>query len=319
MIRSMPLESLQVFCDLIRFRNFSATAKTNGLSQPTVTRIIHQLEERLGGPLIDRSKRPLQPTPLGQSYYEGCKDLLERYLELEASLRRDFAQRVMTVRVAAIYSVGLGDMGQFVRRFETEHPFVKVYIDYLHPDQVYERIREGTADLGLVSFPARSRELSVLPWREEEMVLACPPSHRLAQGESLSPSLLNGEKYVAFEQGLTIRRRVDRFLRDHGVSVEVVHEFDNIENIKKAVQVGSGVALLPEPTLRQERQAGTLRTLRLEGCRLVRPLAVIHRRQQRLGAAALGFLELLCPNRNGAHRNGEANGAPAPALSEPEA
>ena len=56
--------------------------------------------------------------------------------------------------MAAIYSVGLGDMGQYVERFQEEHRQARVQMDYLHPDQVYQRVREGTADLGLVSFPA---------------------------------------------------------------------------------------------------------------------------------------------------------------------
>src|SRR5438552_7701627 len=129
----MPLETLKVFCDLVNFRNFSKTAQANGLSQPTVTRMVQELETRLGGQLIDRSKRPLQLTALGQTYYEGCKDLLERYAELEASILRARAQMTLTVRVAAIYSVGLGDMGQYVLRFEALHPHVKVRIDYVHP------------------------------------------------------------------------------------------------------------------------------------------------------------------------------------------
>src|SRR5262249_43866137 len=287
------------------FRSFSKAAEANEISQPTVTRLVQQLETRLGGRLIDRSRRPLQVTALGQAYYEGCKGILEQYIELEASLRRAHDERAMTVRVAAIYSVGLGDMGQYVERFQEQHRQARVQMDYLHPDQVYQRVRAGTADLGLVSFPARSRELNVLPWREEEMVVVCAPGHPLARGRSVRPIRLEGEKYVAFDRGLVIRREVDRFLREHGVTVEVVFEFDNIENIKKAVEVGAGVALLPEPTLRQELQAGTLVALRLEGGRMVRPIGIIHRRQQ-LGSAALGFIDLLCANGTGHNGNGRA-------------
>ena len=167
----MQLEALKVFCDLVSFRSFCKTAAANHISQPTVTRLVHQLETRLGGQLIDRSKRPLQLTALGQTYYAGCKNLLDQYIELEASLRRDHDGMAVTVRVAAIYSVGLWNMGQYVGRFETEHPGAKVHIDYVHPNQVYQRVHDGTADLGLVSFPARSKELTVLPWREEEMVV----------------------------------------------------------------------------------------------------------------------------------------------------
>jgi DNA-binding transcriptional LysR family regulator len=290
----MQLETIKVFCDLITLRSFSKAAKANEISQPTVTRLVHQLETRLGGQLIDRSKRPLQPTALGQAYYEGCKGILQQYLELEASLRSAHEQREITVRVAAIYSVGLGDMGQYVERFEAEHPHAKVHVEYLHPDQVYQRVRDEIVDLGLVSFPCRSRELIVQTWREEEMVVACSPRHPLARFKHIRPARLDGEKYVAFDHGLVIRREVDRFLREQGVKPEIAFEFDNIENIKKAVEIGAGFALLPEPTLRQELQAGTLLALRLEGAKMVRPIGIIQRRQHKLGSTAQGFLNLLC-------------------------
>src|SRR5437667_511858 len=292
----MPLEALKVFCDLVNFRNFSRTAKANGLSQPTVTQMVQELESRLEGQLIDRSKRPLQLTTLGRAYYEGCKGLLDQYVELEGSLRRAHEARAMTVRVAAIYSVGLGDMGQYIERFQARFPHARAQMEYLHPDQVYQRVREGTADLGLLSFPARNREMAVLPWRDEEMVVACCPSHSLARLKFVPPARLDGEKYVAFDKGLVIRREVDRFLRQHGATVDVQFEFDNIENIKKAIAIGAGIALLPAPTLRQELEAGTLRARPLEGGGLVRPLGIIHRRQTRLGHASLGLIDLLREN-----------------------
>jgi len=289
----MQFEALKMFCDLATFRSFSKAAEANSISQPTVTRLVHQLEARLGGQLIDRSKRPLQLTALGKTYYEGCKRLLEQYAELEASIRRDHVERAITVRVAAIYSVGLWDMGRYINRFDQEHPHAKVHIDYLHPNQVYERVLDGTADLGLVSFPRRCKELTVLPWREEEMVVACSPDHPIAGRDTVTPSCLDGEKFVAFDRGLSIRKEVDRFLRDQGVAVDVVLEFDNIENIKKGIEIGSGLALLPEPMIRKEREAGTLLAAKLEGCRMVRPLAIIHRRQQRPGTATRAFIEML--------------------------
>jgi DNA-binding transcriptional LysR family regulator len=195
-------------------------------------------------------------------------------------------------------------MGQYTERFAREHPGAKVRIDYLHPKQVYERVLGGTADLGLVSYPGRTRELAVLPWREEEMVLVCAPEHLLATLSSVSPSRLNGEKFVAFEDGLAIRREVDLFLRRHGVEVEIVQAFDSVENIKKGIEVGAGVGLLPEPTLRREVEAGTLRAVRLRGCRLMRPLGIIHRRHHGLGDAAQDFVELL----RGSAANTSANG-----------
>jgi DNA-binding transcriptional LysR family regulator len=272
--------------------------------------LVHQLTPCIYLPnsiisLVDRSKRPLQPTALGRAYYEGCKRLLEQYAELEVALRVGQSERTLTVRVAAIYSVGLGDMGHHVERFQRANPSAKVQIEYLHPDQVYQRVRDDLADFGLVSFPSRSRELTVLSWREEEMVVVFAPSHALARFKRITPPRLNGEKYVAFDKRLVIRNKVDRFLRGHGVRADVACEFDSIENIKKAVEVGTGFALLPEPTIRQELQAGTLLSQRLQGARMVRPLGIIHRRQHQLGSAPLAFIDLLRNNAIGSGRNGD--------------
>jgi DNA-binding transcriptional LysR family regulator len=197
------------------------------------------------------------------------------------------------VQVAAIYSVGLGDLGQFVEQFEKLQPGARVHIDYLHPDRVYDRVLDGTVDVGLVSFPRESRKLAAKPWRDEEMVLTCAPGHPLAQQTGVFPSQLAGQKYIGFDRDLIIRREVDRFLRDENVNVEIVLEFDNIENIKKAVEISAGVALLPAPTLQREVEAGTLVMVPLSGRRLHRPLGIIHRRHHKLSTNALRFIELL--------------------------
>jgi DNA-binding transcriptional LysR family regulator len=291
----MQFESLKVFCDVARFRSFSqaAAAQRPPITQSAASQVVLQLEKRLGVQLVNRATRPLHLTALGQMYYEGCKGLIEQYDELEARLKNAQADLASSIQVAAIYSVGLGDMEQYVERFHELLPNVKVQIEYLHPDRVLEKVRDGTADLGLVSFPRKSRDLAALPWREEEMVLVCPPGHILARLERVHPLQLHGEKYIGFAKGLVIRRHLDRFLHDQDVSVEVVMEFDSIENIKKAIEIGAGIALLPEPTLRREVQAGTLAARPLVGDGLVRPLGIIHRRHYRLSSSASRFVELL--------------------------
>lgn len=290
----MQFEALKVFCDIVRFRSFSQAASQNDLTQSAASHIVSQLEEHLGGvQLINRHTRPLQLTPLGQEYYEGCKSLVDQYLELEASMVRARSQLAASVQVAAIYSVGLSDMGQFVERFRAQQPNTRIHIEYLHPDRVYEQVLGGLADLGLVSFPRSSRDLLVTPWREEPMILACPPDHPLAGLATVPPARLAGVKYVCFNRGLVIRRQVDRFLREQGVTIDMAADFDNIDSIKQAVSVGVGVALLPEPTFRREVQAGVLAARPLEGCSLVRPVGIICRRKHKLGPAAQRFRDFL--------------------------
>jgi DNA-binding transcriptional LysR family regulator len=298
----MQLESLKIFCDVARNRSFSQAAELNDVTQSAVSQIVSQLEKRMKVQLIDRSTRPLQLTSPGMEYFEGCKNLLEQYDELEGRIRTARAEITGSVVVAAIYSVSLSDMGQLVQRFQTEWPKATVHIDYTHPDRVYDRVKDGTADLGLVSYPKKTPNLVAVAWREEEMVLASSPRHPLANRLAITMKDLNGQAYVHFDRNLVIRRRVDRFLRSQNTSVDVVAEFDSIENIKQAVSIGAGVALLPEPTVRREVKARTLVALPLFDCHFTRPLAIIHRRDRRQSAAAKQFMDLLLATDAPHHR-----------------
>jgi DNA-binding transcriptional LysR family regulator len=319
-ILSMQFESLKLFCDVVDRKSFSKAAEANDVTQSAVSQIVSQLEKRLGVLLIKRG-RPLRLTDEGRQYYDGCKKLVEQYMKLEADIRKAPLELPATVQVAAIYSVGLGDMEHDVERFEARYPYTRVQIEYLHPDRVYDKVLDGTADFGLVSFPRRSRELRILPWREEEMRLTCSPQHPLAHHPAIRPEQLAGEKYVGFSKELTIRRKVDQFLRLHKLTVEVGPEFDNIETIKKAIEDSTGVALLPEPTLRREAQAGTLVAIPLLGCRFVRPLGIIQRRRHKLSTSASGFIHLLqhpetAASPNGAAKTDLAGGPRSPARND---
>jgi DNA-binding transcriptional LysR family regulator len=254
---------------------------------------VSALEKRLGTRLIDRSQRPLELTPAGQVYYEGCRDVLEQYRSLEDRVRRMQDMVVGTVRVAAIYSVGLMQMESFVEKFEERYPDAHLRIDYAHPDEVYARLRNDEADLGLVSFPKNGGEFHALGWQQQPIVAVVPPNHRLATYGRVTLADLSGEDYVAFTDELTIRREVDRWLKRAKVSVNVVHAFDNIESIKSAIEDGSGVALLPEPTVWREAAAGTLTALPLSGVQLSRPVGIVHRRNKHLTTPALKLIDLL--------------------------
>jgi DNA-binding transcriptional LysR family regulator len=292
----MQFEALKVFCDVARNQSFSRAADANQISQSAVSQIVNQLEKRLGVLLVDRSCRPLQLTHQGKTYYDGCKKLVEQYLEVESSIRNSTGNGHaldVPIRVAAIYSVGLRDMSQYVQRFVAQQPGVQIEIEYLHPDRVTERVLDGTADFGLISFPEATRKLEALPWREEEMVVACAPSHPFVGGGAVALSQLVGQKFVGFDKELLIRRKVDRFLRDNGVAVDVVLEFDNVENIKQAIEIAAGVALLPAPVIQREVRAGTLSAVPLKDVRFVRPLGILHRRVPKPSPTSQRFIELL--------------------------
>ncbi len=290
----MHLKSLEIFCDVVARRSFSQTARDHDISQSSVSQAVHGLEERLGVRLIDRSKRPLELTPAGRVFFDGCRDLIERYRMLEDRVQQMRNRVVGRVRVAAIYSVGLLQMDTYVRRYRARYPEVELRLDYLHPDDVYERVLSDQADLGLVSFPKSSGELESLPWQTQEMVLVLWPEHPLVAQNRVSVRSLDGQPFVAFTPELTIRREMDRWLKEVGVSVDVVHEFDNVETIKRAVEIGSGVAILPVPTVRRETQLGSLVTRPFLEVSWHRPLGIVHKRNHAFTTAVERFVQMLC-------------------------
>ena len=289
----MHIKSLKVFCDVVSRRSFSRAAIDNGITQSGASQIVHQLEERLGVKLIDRSKRPFVLTAEGDAFYRGCRTLVHRYYALEEHVRTLHQEVAGRVRVASIYSVGLSHMNEFVKRFMERHPKAEIRLEYEHPERVYELVENDQVELGLVSFPKSSRTLEAIAWREEPMVLVCSPEHPLAEQKSVRLEDLDDVAMVGFDHDLRIRREIDRVLAAADVDVRVVMEFDNIETLKRAIEINAGVSLLPEPTVEREVQQHSLVALPLEGTRFVRPIGIIHRRGKDLGGTAERFIELL--------------------------
>ncbi|GMV98520.1 MAG: LysR family transcriptional regulator [Phycisphaerae bacterium] len=296
----MYFEALKIFCDVVRHKSFSRAAAVNRISQSAVSQNVLQLEKSLGVRLIDRSKRPFQLTPEGQVYFEGCKGLVERYYAVEAEVKTLRNEVAGTVNVAAIYSVGLGDMSRLVQQFAHQYPRATVRLAYLHPDRVYEAVLNEQADVGLISYPRAGKDVVMLPWRTEPMVLVCPPTHRLARLPQVTAKDLIGEPFVAFDEGLMIRKMIDRQFRRHRVEVKITVAFDNVETIKRAVEIGEGVSILPLPTLRKDIQAGTLAAVPLTMPAMSRPLGIIHRRSGLLSRTVQRFIGFIQEHGNGA-------------------
>ncbi len=289
----MNLDTLKLYCDVVRLRSVSRGAAANKVSQSAASQSIQQLEAELDLPLLDRSRRPLQPTEEGRTFFEACRTLLQGFDKARAALSV-VKQRVEgTVRVAAIYSVGLHDMSRHMQPFMAAYPHARVLLECLHPHKVVDAVLNDEADLGVLSYPAATRALDVLPLRSEPMVLVAHPTHRLARRRSLVAADLTGEKFVAFDHDLAIRKAIDRALKQHGVKVEVVMEFDNVETIKQAIGINAGLSVLPRPTILKELGMRTVVALPLTFPGLVRPIGIIHRRGRRMTPAVARFVEQL--------------------------
>jgi len=289
----MNVETLRIFCDVVQHQSFSRGAAVNDVSQSAATQSVHRLERHFGVRLVDRTKRPFVLTPEGQACYEGFREVLEMYDAVEArvrSLRKEISE---LVRVAAIYSVGLHDMRRCMQDFMRRYPKAKVRLEFLRPNKVLDAVLNGEVDLGIVSYPTPSSELGVIPLRSEKMVLVCHPKHRLAGETAVTAEHLQGEDFIGFDRDLSIRKEIDRYLRQRSVSVRMAMEFDNIETLKQAVEIGAGISILPEPTVRGQAESGTLVAVRLIAPELQRPIGIVHRQRRVFSPTAGKFVEML--------------------------
>ena len=288
----MVLDNCKLFRDVAQSRSVSRGAALNGISQSAASQHIQELEDRFGIELLDRSTRPLGLTPAGRLYSDLCRDFLCRAEEFSSALDELKHEIGGTARIASIYSLGLTEMPRLREQFAALYPKATLQTEFLRPDRVYDAVLSDAADLGLISYPEHRRDINVIPWGNESMAVALPPG-RVVRKSRLTAADLEGEKFVAFDEEVIIRREVDRFLRDHGVNVIRVMQFDNIQSIKEAVGSGHGISILPEPSLVSDAEQGRLLSVPLDAPGFVRPVAVIHRKRKKLNRATQAFLNLI--------------------------
>ena len=289
----VAFEILRLFKDIAQQRSVSKGAKLNQISQSAASQHLRELEHRLGTTLLDRGTRPLAITEAGHLYLDMCRDVLRSEEEFQAELDRLKTKVEGAVRVASIYSVGLSEMSQLEHEFLRRYPDARLEIEYLRPERVYEAVSSGRADLGLMSYPQATREVAVIPWREEEMVVAVSPYHRLAGKNEVNARELEGAQFIGFDEDLPIQKDINRFLREHGVTVHPVLHFDNLQMIKEAVAHGSGISIMPARVMQAELAQGRLSLVPIAGLGLYRPVGIVHQRRKQFHRAGRAFLDLL--------------------------
>jgi len=289
----MSIAAFKVFRDIAQAHSISRAAELNEISQSAASQHLKTLEKKLGAELVDRRTRPLKLTSAGRIYYEASRDIVRRYEQMEAELESLRSELAGAVRVASIYSIGLYEMTRLRDAFQAENPQAHVHLEFMRPDKIYQAVQDDQADFGLVSYPNPGKELRTINWRLERLALVCLPDHPLARKKTVRPGDLAGEDFVSFDPGLSIRRVLDRFFREHGVHRQIALEADNVQMIKEAVLLGSGVSILPEQMVAQEAAEGRVVVRQIEADGLIRPVGIILRRKKRLTRTAAQFLQFL--------------------------
>ncbi len=298
----MQIENFKIFADLVETKSFSKSAKINGITQSAVSQQARAMERHFKALLIDRSQKQFQLTREGQRVYDSAKEMLHTYDKLLSELQEMKKVISGTIRISTIYSIGLHELPPYIKRFLHDFPSVNVRVEYRRSNLVYEDILHNSVDFGLVAFPVKQRQIEVVPFRNDHLVLITPPNHPLARrGTEVDLKELAGLKFIGFDPDIPTRKAVDQIFRDNKLDIEPVMEFDNIETVKRAVEIDHGIAIVPQATVMQESRLGSLTALHFKGKEFTRPLAILHRKGRVLTPAMKKFIETLGMNLSAPH------------------
>ncbi len=289
----MHLETLKIYCDLADLRSFSKTAGKHLVSQSAVSQQVAQLEMEHKCQLLNRAKRPLELTPAGEIFYRAARDIVDRFELLKSELN-SIKQKVQArINVGAIFSIGMYTLAEYLKKFMVKKPSVNVHVEYFDAEKIYGLVVSGELDIGLVAVPKMDKRLDVYEFEDEPLVLACSPRHPLADKSQIDIHQLQFERFIGFEQGVPTRNWIDGIFHRYNVAIRPVMEFDNVETVKRAVEINSGVSILPRPVILQEVKAGSIKAVEFSNERFVRPTGIIVRKNKALSTDARYLIDLL--------------------------
>lgn len=289
----MQVESFRVFRDLVESQSFSKAAQMNDITQSAVSQQIRSMEERFRVPLIERSSKRFALTREGELLYNTSKEITTFYDSLQHQLdeMRDIVSG--NIRVATVYSIGLHELPPYLKKFLAEFPNVNVHVEYRRSNQVYDDVLDGTSDIGLVAFPLQKKGLKIDSFKKDKLVIIASPNHPLGQKKTVDVSELATHKFVGFEPDIPTRRAVDKIFSEKSIDIKPVMEFDNIETVKRAVEIDAGISIVPNATVEQEVKAGSLSAIEFKDKSHFRPLGIIYKSSRVLSPAMKRFLTTL--------------------------
>jgi DNA-binding transcriptional LysR family regulator len=301
------VESLKVFCDLVETQSFSKTAVLNSVTQSAVSQQLKSIEKRQGKQLLEREKRRLTLTAEGEIFYRYAREIVRRFEEMQHRIQALGGVVSGTVRLAAIYSVGMLELAPHLKSYIKAYPKVNLRLQYDQAQRIYDNVASSEIDLGIVAYPKPQRNVDVLKFTEDDMVVVSNPDSDLTKNANIDPKVLEEFPLILFTPETPTRRAIDRFLRKHSVRPNVVMELDHIATIKHAVEVDIGVSILPKLSVQYEQSWGTLTATPFNNDTFARPVGIIYRKGRSFSLATQKLIEIL------------SNGTPEPIPESNEA
>ena len=288
----MDLSELQVFLTVAREGSFSRAAERLYRTQPAVSLTIRKLEDGLGQPLFVRGARPVRMTDAGTL----LRDYAERLINLRDEVKKGLSELTglnrgelsLGVNESSIHAL-LPALGQFRKL----HPGIQIRVHRMFSRDIPHEVLNYRLDLGAVSFVPREEQLQAMEILKDELTLVVPPKHPLAKRKEVDVTDLENESFVAHSVESPFRRRVIELFGRNRATLNMPIEMPTIESIKRFVQMGMGVAIVPRMCVAWEIDHGWMKEVKVRQLNLPRHVYLVSRRGARLPHAAAELVRLL--------------------------
>ena len=289
----MLLEHLRFFHAVAENGSFTRAAAELLLTQPAVSSQIARLEEELGQKLFERRGKSVQLSRAGEILYSQSRKIFQQLREARTileDLKNLEAGRLElgTVDVMSIYV-----LPRIFREFNQRFPRVEISISVDNSANICDSVQEGVLDLGFVTLPVENRNLVSFPVFTDIMRVIAPPTHPLAGRPRVSLEELTRTTLIIYKRNSVTRSLIEQVFAEAGLELAPDMEIDRPEAMKKLVEVGLGVSIIPEMSIRRELEEGSLVTLNTGDVRFERQLGLVCRRGQFFSPSAAAFLEIV--------------------------
>lgn len=269
---------LKVFRTVAEHRNFRKAAEHLYLTQPGVTQHIRALEESFSVPLLDRTGKEVTLTPAGVILLRHVKQLDALIARAEEEMSALVGEVRGELRIAASMTIAQFVLPHILGDFVLRHPSVRFAIESSKTEEVINLIVSQRAALGLIEGPAHTREVTVEPWIEDELVLAIPASHEWDNTREIAMTDLRGARLLIRERGSGTREILELSMAEHGFAMrdlKSIMEVDSTEGILASIEAGLGIGFVSRRALRRSLLLGTLKMVSIRGVHLRRLFSLV--------------------------------------------
>jgi DNA-binding transcriptional LysR family regulator len=289
----MNLNQLKLFYLAVKRKNLSLAAAELNITQPAVTKGIQRLEQHYEVKLVHRLGKKMALTQAGDALYRLAEQIFELEKLAEQCLYEYQPAQMSHIRIHASESFGAYHLPGIINRFNRAHPAVKVTVDIVPNEQVLENTLGLENDLGCISHPVENKKLCVTEILEDELVIIVPPGHAFSAKNRLKPLDLEGQVMIMHEEGSIFQEFIHRLRAENNITLSMPITLSNNEAIKRAVEAGTGIALISRQVAREEIHSKKLIAIPLSGSNLVRKFYLIYHKDKYLSESVRRLVDMV--------------------------